>query len=485
VLRTSAHPTKDALLQEPNLCLYLFDYPALIIPEPTFVSLPALFRDNLETAFCITSTGEITRQKLLADAVSISEKLPEKSYAVNLCQNRYFFIVAYLAVAIRNQVSLLPPNQSPRTIKNLLSVYPNSYCITDELDYKAEAHGIGLSSGALQINEQDYFLMPEEITESDSGILPIIDINRTISISFTSGSTGKPKAIEKNWREFQASAELALKQFNLSGQTATLVSTVPAQHMYGLETSLFWPLFSGLSIHDSRPFYPEDIGKNLKSLDSPGILVSTPTHLKACTKIKSLWPDLDMLLSSTAPLSPALAQQIETTFNAPLYELFGSTETLSFASRRAVKSPEWQTYQGIRLWKQKNGFVVGGGHLLQPVRLDDSLLLYDEQTFSVQGRSDDLIKIAGKRASLAELNLILNHINGIDDGIFIRFRNERLSAIVVSDLPKKTILAELKQSIDAVFLPRMIFYVPVVPRNMTGKIDKTELQDLIQGLQIV
>jgi len=457
----------------------------LIRPEPTFVSLPVLLREHLDTVFCITSKGEITRRQLLADAVSISKILPEKVYAVNLCQNRYYFIVAYLAVAIRHQVSLLPPNQSPRTIKSLLSAYPDSYCITDELNYNAEARGIGVSSGVSEINAQDYFLMPEAITESDSGLISIIDINRTISISFTSGSTGKPKAIEKNWREFQSSAELALKQFNLTGQTATLVSTVPAQHMYGLETSLFWPLFSGLSIHDSRPFYPEDIGNHLKSLERPGILVSTPTHLKACTKTKRIWPVLKMLLSSTAPLSAALAQQIETSFNAPLYELFGSTETLSFASRRAVKSPEWQTYQGIRLWQQKNGIVVGGGHLLQPVRLDDSLLLHDEQSFSVQGRSDDLIKIAGKRASLAELNLILNHINGIDDGIFFHFKNERLSALVVSDLPKKTILAELKQSIDAVFLPRMIFYVPVVPRNTMGKIDKTELQDLIQGLQIV
>jgi acyl-coenzyme A synthetase/AMP-(fatty) acid ligase len=457
----------------------------LIIPEPTFVSLTALFRDNIETTFCVTPTGEISRRKLLSDAISVSKMLPEKAYAINLCQNRYNFIVAYLAVAIRKQVSLLPPNQGPRTIKGLLSAYANSYCITDVQHYKTDAHGIGLSSRALEISEQDYFRMPDEIIGSDINILPIIDINRTISISFTSGSTGKPKAIEKNWREFQSSAELALKQFNLSGQTATLVSTVPAQHMYGLETSLFWPLISRLSIHKSRPFYPEDISNSLNSLNRPGILISTPTHLKACTKIKSPWPNLEMLLSSTAPLSAALAQQIETSFKAPLYELFGSTETLSFASRRAVKSTEWQTYQGIRLWPQNNGIVVGGGHLLQPVRLDDSLLLHDEHSFSVQGRSDDLIKIAGKRASLAELNLILNHINGIDDGIFFHFKNERLSAIVVSDLPKKTILAELKQSIDAVFLPRMIFYVPAVPRNTMGKIDKAELQDLIQGLQVV
>ncbi len=457
----------------------------MIISKPTLVSLPALLTENLEKPFCIISKGVITRRELLSHVLSVSKKLPEKAYAINLCQNRYLFIVAYLAVIIRKQISLLPPNQSPRTISDLLAGYAHSYCITDERVSTPDTRGIASASGSLSFNDQDFFLMSSEIITPDSDIFPLIDIDRTISISFTSGSTGKPKAIEKNWREFQSGAELALKQFSLSDQTATLVSTVPAQHMYGLETSLFWPLFSGLSIHDSRPFYPEDINNCLKSLSRPGILVSTPAHLQACTKVNSSWPEINRLLSSTAPLSPVLAQQVETTFQAPLYELFGSTETLSFASRRAVKSKQWQTYEGIRLREQKSNFVISGGHIPNPVKLDDRFLLHDDRSFSVLGRSDDLIKIAGKRASLAELNLILNHIDGIDDGLFFHFRNERLSAIVVSDLPKKTILTELKQSIDAVFLPRMIYYVPAVPRNRMGKINQTELQDLIQGLSVV
>ena len=452
---------------------------------PSFISLPAVLTENLETAFCINSKGVITRRELLAHALSISKKLPEKAYAINLCQNRYLFIVAYLAVIIRNQVSLLPPNQSPRTISDLLAAYANSYCISDEVNCTSNIHGMASSSETLSLNGQDFFQMPQQLIAQDDDLFPVFDIDRTVSISFTSGSTGKPKAIEKNWREFQLGAELALKQFNLSDKTATLVSTVPAQHMYGLETSLFWPIFSRLSIHDSRPFYPKDISNCLGSLNRPGILVSSPTHLQACTKVKNSWPEIEMLLSSTAPMTTMLAQQAETTFNAPLYELFGSTETLSFASRRAAESQHWQTYQGIRLYEQNSSFQVSGGHLPSPVKLDDQFLLHTDQSFSILGRSSDLIKIAGKRASLTELNLILASIDGIDDGIFMPYRKERLSAIVVSQLSKKTILAALKQSVDAVFLPRMIYYVPAVPRNKMGKINQTELQDLLQGLSIV
>ena len=457
----------------------------MITSKPTFVSLTELLKKNLNTPFCIRSKGLINRGELLSHALSVSKQLPEKAYAINLCQNRYFFIVAYLAVMIRNQVSLLPPNQSPRALNALLASYEPSYCITDEHVGRAEQQGIPLSSGTHPFQDTDYFLMSNECIFPGNETFPLIDIERTISISFTSGSTGKPKAIEKSWREFQAGAELALQQFNLNDQTATLISTVPAQHMYGFETSLFWPLFSNLSIHDSRPFYPEDICTVLKSLAQPRILISTPAHLKACTQINNSWPDIRMLLSSTAPMTPSLAQQVETTFQAPLYELFGSTETLSFASRRYVSSKLWQTYQGMRLQEQKNHFVISGGHLPNEVKLEDKFFLYDEHTFNVLGRSDDLIKIAGKRASMAELNLLLNQIKGVEDGLFFHLKNERLSAIVVSDLPKKNILAELKQSIDAVFLPRMIYYVAAIPRNGMGKINQIELQDMIQGFSIV
>ncbi len=74
------------------------------------------------------------------------------------------------------------------------------------------------------------------------------DPDQTVSISFTSGTIGRPKAIHKTWREFQQSAHLAASHFGLEHKNWTIVSTVPPQHMYGLETSLFWPLFSSVAI---------------------------------------------------------------------------------------------------------------------------------------------------------------------------------------------------------------------------------------------
>jgi len=433
---------------------------------PHYLVLNDALKKTLINTFCLCSNGAISRADLLAHATALSEKLPSKSYAINLCQDRYLFIVSYLAVCLRQQVSLLPSNQSAKTLSNLTISYPDSYILSDD-SLNAEFH------------------ISHDLLEKSSHACPLIDIDLPVSISFTSGSTGKPKAVIKTWREFQTSAELALQRFKLQGQKITLLSTVPMQHMYGLETSLFWVLFSQMTLHNSRPFYPEDIRQTLASLPAEKILVSTPKHLKICSQTQSQWSDIKFILSSTAPMDSTLAQHIEKNLNAPLFELFGSTETLSFASRQVKKSAYWQPYETIQLTQSNEQFILQGGHILNPIILDDTFEINNKGNFSLLGRSSDLIKIAGKRASLLDLNQQLTDIAGIEDGVFFFSKNERLSALVVSKLSKKIITQHLRLAIDEVFLPRALYTVFSLPRNKLGKLLKTELEQLIQTQQML
>ncbi|MFW5443600.1 MAG: AMP-binding protein [Methylococcaceae bacterium] len=435
--------------------------------DPHYILLTEILRENLNTPLCIDQNGKsISRQDLLSHALFLSTKLPDGNYAINLCKNRYFFIVSYLAVLLKNQITLLPPSQAKRVLTRLGTDYPESYYISDDI----------LTS------HSPCFTISNESLKKSYLPFPAIDTTKIISISFTSGSTGEPKAIKKNWQEFHKAAELALSQLNLLNQNTTLVSTVPTQHMYGLETSLFWPLFSSLSIHISRPFYPADIQNTLSSLRQPGILISTPAHLKACSASDISWSKTHLIVSSTAPLNHSLSKEIETQFDTPVFELFGSTETLSFASRRAHDNIYWKTYQSIQLQQNADSFFVSGGHLANKIKLNDRFQLHANGSFKLLGRATDLIKIAGKRASLIELNQILSKIDGIDDGVFIQGKNNRLSILVASKLDSKKILDELKLSIDEVFLPKKIIKIDKLPRNETGKIIKTELDQLINPI---
>ncbi len=127
-------------------------------------------------------------------------------------------------------------------------------------------------------------------------------------------------------------------------------------------------------------------------------------------------------------------------------------------------------------------FFVSGGHLASKIKSNDHFKLNADGCFELLGRSTDLIKIAGKRASLAELNQALTQIDGIDDGLFFQGKNGRLSVLIVSRLEKKKILQELKLFIDEVFLPKKIVQIDKLPRNETGKIIKTELDQLISSI---
>ncbi|MGH8550186.1 MAG: AMP-binding protein [Methylococcales bacterium] len=419
-----------------------------------------------ECSFTLVNRENVSLGDLFSQAQQISLSLPEGRYALNLCRDRYLFTVCYLAVIFRSQINLLPQNQSPGCIQNLLENYSGSYTISDD-----------------PASQYPGFIITPGLVRNGAGQFPGIAENCIVSISFTSGSTGNPKPIPKTIGEFLKSARLATDRLGIASGLH-LVSTVPPQHMYGLETSVFWPLVAGATIQSYRPFFPEDIRRTLSESAKPCLLISTPTHLKACVESNLCWTNLAGVLSSTAAMPVKLAKTIESRFGVPLLEIFGSTETLSFASRRLTVSEQWQPYQSIRVRAERDFCTVQGGHLRNPLRLDDRLEIDQNGCFTLTGRSSDLVKIGGKRASLAELNRLINEIEGVRDGLFYFTEHGRLGALVISRRSKKAILAELRKSIDEVFLPRPFYRIQEIPRNELGKIVKLKLDRLIRAFDI-
>ena len=100
-----------------------------------------------------------------------------------------------------------------------------------------------------------------------------------------------------------------------------VLGTVPAQHMYGLESSLLLALQNGLALVAERPFYPADIRAQLAALPRPRCLVTTPVHLRTLLAEAVGVPPVDFVLCATAPLAPQLASEAEARFGAPLYEI--------------------------------------------------------------------------------------------------------------------------------------------------------------------
>jgi acyl-coenzyme A synthetase/AMP-(fatty) acid ligase len=183
------------------------------------------------------------------------------------------------------------------------------------------------------------------------------------------------------------------------------------------------------------------------------------------------------VISATAPLSAGIAEAVERDWEAPMLEIYGATEAGSMASRRTVRDTAWTPYRGVRI--QPGMAVVPG---IGEVPLADVLEPDCTGGFRLLGRMADLVKLGGKRASLAELNRTLAEVEGVLDGVFVAPEDidsnpaARLSAYVVAPgRSAEEILGALRRRVDPVFLPRRVSIVPALPRDAVGKLPRQAL----------
>jgi acyl-coenzyme A synthetase/AMP-(fatty) acid ligase len=268
----------------------------------------------------------------------------------------------------------------------------------------------------------------------------------------------------------------------------TIVGTVPAHHMYGFESTVLIALLGGAACATERPFFAQDIARVLASVPRPRVLVTTPLHLKTLLDDGIALPPVDLTISATAPLSPQLAARAEAALGAPLMEIYGCTEAGQVATRRTTEAPEWRTFPGLVLSGDGEQSSVSGGHVPQPTPLADILDVLEPTRFRLLGRSNDLVNVAGKRSSLAHLNHHLNSIEGVRDGAFWLPPDSgesvvRLVAVVVApELDRESLLAALRERVDAAFLPRRVLRVDSLPRDPTGKLPTGRLTELVTRL---
>lgn len=409
--------------------------------------------------------------EFIGNARRLADALPAHQHVVNLCEDRYQFMLGLAAAMLRGQITLMPPNRTSGTVNSLSERYPDLFYLSPE-----SIPAIGFPGHLLQ-----------DLKAPACSDIPEVDVDALVAITFTSGSTGEPQANLKYWGDLVTGANLARQRFAFCKKSGgTLVATVPAQHMYGLESSILAAWHNELSVHHGRPFFPVDVRNVLAAMPAPRVLVTTPTHLRACIAADLAWPAIDCVISATAPLSVSLASQAEQIMRTCVKEIYGSTETGAVASRRTVEQESWRLYDGLRLSRKNGDFIVSGGHLRAPTPLADQLESIDFSQFRLLGRNADMIKIAGKRASLSELNLRLMEINGVKDGvIFLPEGNDagRLTALVVAPgLNEKFLLKQLANSVDPAFLPRPLYLVDFLPRNESGKLPRQHLQEFVEHL---
>jgi 3-hydroxymyristoyl/3-hydroxydecanoyl-(acyl carrier protein) dehydratase len=220
--------------------------------------------------------------------------------------------------------------------------------------------------------------------------------------------------------------------------------------------------------------------------------MSTPLQLRTFHRELRRLPGVHRIITATMPLDRDLAQAVERDWEIPVYEIFGCTEGGILATRRPANSRYFTPGAGLVFARSADGSPqVSGGHLPHVLVLSDQLVpeLQDfagAGRFEVTGRGEDMVKIAGKRASLQALTQELLAVPGVADGALFLPSAEapRLAAIVVA--PGRTrddVRSALAGRIDPAFLPRPLVIVAALPRDVNGKLPISELRAILAAHQ--
>ncbi len=443
---------------------------------------------SADDAMLLGPDGAVTAGAFYACVREVAAVLPDTPFVINLSESRAGFMLGFAAAMVRGQTSLLPSGQGSGDWQQLVQEYPGASIISDR------------AMDAPDSTDLSPFLPIGDKVGGKTGgnaPVPMIPADFVAAILFTSGSTGHSSAHAKSWGHLCRGAANLMAALGWSSPARhAVVGSVPPQHMFGLETTVLLPWHAGLAIHAHKPLLPADLETAIAQCARPCWWMTTPVHLRPPLQAATLLEGLHGIVASTMSLPPALAAAAEDKWGVPVVEIYGSTETGALATRRPASEQWWNPLQGVTLDQRAEGeeqtVYAAGSHIGTAVRLADKLRLSPEGRFLWLGRSADMLKIAGKRASLAALNQRIAEIPGVDDAVYYvpdaagdaashddAHPTRRLAAFYVSaTLSTERVLAALRAHVDPVFVPRPLFRVSRLPRDANGKLPQAALAEL-------
>jgi len=323
-------------------------------------------------------------------------------------------------------------------------------------------------------------LHPEDLRDPDQPFLML----------FTGGSTGKPRVWSKSPRNLLAEAFYLRDKFNMTSRDL-FISTVPPYHIYGLLFSILAPFVSRARVLPEIYTFPREIISTINRHKAT-VLVSVPIHYRSLNVDNLSAPSLKMAFSSSGFLNrPDAAHFLEKT-GLGVHEIYGSTETGGIASRSIAENREsWQPadvvswrLSGKRLAvrsdfvsremeRDADGFCITGDEV-QPDKMNRFILL---------GRADGIVKVAGKRVDLPDVQNKILTLPAVRDAVVIALPDEKgrdsiIAALVACDLTFAQLRKMMMEKLEPYAVPRRIKIVSSIKRAATGKIDRRRVEQM-------
>ena len=418
--------------------------------------------------------------RLAAGICHLQPSSEEDRSVICLCTDDKAILAAALVAALAGGPRLvLPYAFSRQAVEEVLENMALSFILTDRPgDFPPGAEVITPSLLRHDVK------MPDTVLDYDNPFLTL----------FTGGSTGKPKAWAKTPRNLLAEAMHLSGKFAISPDDVFL-STAPPRHIYGLLHSVLIPFICSSRVLDGVYTFPREILRVAQDYGA-SVLVGLPLHYRVL-KVDDLQRyDLRMALSSAGALDREAAAYFYRKTGLDIIEIYGSTETGGVATRRSLGDGEaWRPMDPVDC-KIGEGKLHVRSTFISPTLPRDSDGFFatadrvdpdGERNFILRGRTDDIVKIGGKRVDVAAVQNKLKQMPGVRDAVVIclptgKGRQNELAALVATHLDVPQLRRHIAAVSETYAVPRRIAVVEEIPVMSTGKYDRAGIERILRTL---
>ena len=480
------------------------EQPFLIIPDGRVISYGELTRESARIAHALVKVG--CRP---GDRVAAQTDKDWRVLALYLACLRAGFVYLPLNTGYqRSELEYFFADSQPRAI----------VCRGDALGVVAT---IALHAAVLTLDANGGELGDRARAMPDTFVTVQLQPDDLAAVLYTSGTTGRAKGAMLTHRNLASNAIALVAAWGFT-RGDVLLHALPAYHVHGLFVATHCALLSGSRMLWLAKF---DAGEVAALLPRATVLMGVPTFYSRLLAEPALTHErcrsVRLFVSGSAPLLPETFDAFQERTGHAILERYGMTETGMNTSNpldgarvagtvgpplpgidvRIVDAGGASVGPGVVGDVQVKGPNVFSGYWQMPEKTRDEFTAdgyfktgdIGERVpdgpgcgyLRLVGRGKDLIITGGLNVYPLEVEERINQMDGIVESAVIGVPDpdfgECVTAVVVAKpnhtLTPASIIAALKADMAAFKVPKQVLFVPELPRNAMGKVQKNLLRE--------
>jgi acyl-coenzyme A synthetase/AMP-(fatty) acid ligase len=356
-------------------------------------------------------------------------------------------------------------------------------------------------TSVLVFPDDDLFAAPPELAYAG------LELTDPCLVTFTSGTAGEPKPVYHGQRYLFGQLLQATRWLG-AGADDIVWCTAASGWSKSARNAFIAPWLRGATalIHDAR--FDPDERLEIIARERVSVLCMAPTEYRAIAKRTTLrsFPALRGLVAAGEALNPEILALWREATSLEIRDGYGQTETGQLTAnppdRPARPASMGLALPGIKLWVEDGelvadpatiptfflGYADQRAPLSEPWRTGDRVRVDDDGYLFFESRVDDVIISSGYRIGPFEVESVLIEHAAVADAAVVAYPDEVRGSVVrafvvlrdgavPSDELVATLQEHVKRTTAPYKYPRIVDFVPALPKTASGKIRRAALRE--------